>query len=75
MQITSKIESASVKVYANDILHIHFMRDQFVGLQSYQYGAEPMFYIEITLEGGVISCDYDQREMWINILAELDKVR
>jgi len=52
MRITSTISRASVKVFVNDILHVHFMRDKFLGLQAYQYEAETMFYIDITLTSG-----------------------
>lgn len=75
MKITSRISHASVKVYINDILHIHFVREKFLGMQCWQYEAEAMFYIELTLEGGVIKCDYDRRELWLGILAELEKAR
>ena len=75
MKIDSKISHASVKVFINDILHIHFMRDKFVGLQSWQYETESLYYIEITLSNGVITCDYDRRDLWIAVLSELMKAR
>lgn len=75
MQITSNVSQASVKVYINGALHIHFMREKFIGLQSWQYENEGMFYVEITLIDGVITCDYDRREMWLGVLTELDKAR
>lgn len=75
MKIVSKLTHASIKIYINEILHIHYIRDKFVSLQSWQYEDENLFYIEITLLDGVMTTDYDKREMWINILKELDKVR
>lgn len=75
MKITSKIQHASVKIYVNDILHIHFARDKFVSVQAWQYETENIFYIEITLSGGVMTCDYDKKEMWVGILKELDNLR
>jgi len=75
MRITSTISRASVKVFVNDILHVHFMRDKFLGLQAYQYEAEQMFYIDITLTSGVLTCDYDRQDMWLGVLAELGKAR
>ncbi len=75
MKVTNKISHASVKIYINETLHIHFMRDKFLGLQSWQYESEQMFYIEITLAGGVFRCDYDRRDLWIGVLAELEKAR
>lgn len=75
MKITSKIEHAGIKVYVNDLLHIHVAREKFIGLQSWQYESEGMFYVEITLTGGVITCDYDRRDMWVGVLTELEKLR
>lgn len=75
MKITSQISHAGVKVYINETLHIHFVRERFVGLQSWQFESEQMFYIELTLDGGVIRCDYDRRDLWVGVLAELEKAR
>lgn len=75
LKIECKISQASVKVHVNDILHIHFMREKYIGIAAWQYEKESMFYIEITMVGGVITCDYDKREMWVAILAELEKAR
>jgi len=73
--VTSKISQDSVKVYFNDILHIHFLRARFLGLQSYQYEAEGMYYIEVVLTGGSFTCDYDRADLWLGVLAELEKAR
>lgn len=76
MKITSKISPASVKVYVNEILHIHFVRDRLVGVSSWQYETEGgLYYIEIVLDGGCVSVDYDRRDMWLGVLAELEKLR
>jgi hypothetical protein len=75
MQITSRISHASVKVYINETLHIHYLREKYVGMQSWQYEDEKMFYVELTLEGGVIRCDYDRRDLWLGVLVELAKAR
>lgn len=73
MKITSNISQASIKIYINDVLHIHYKRDKFVSLQSWQYESEQMFYIEVILDGDVMTCDYDNRTLWTGILAELNK--
>lgn len=75
MKISSAISHASVKIYVNDILHIHFRREKFIGLQSWRYEKEEMFYIEINLTDGVMTCDYDRSDMWTEILTELNKAR
>lgn len=78
MKITSNISHASVKIYVNDVLHIHFMREKFAGLSSWQYekeGSAGLYYIEIALDGGGITVDYDRSDMWFGVLAELAKAR
>ena len=78
MKITSNIQHFSVKIYINDTLHIHFVREKFLGLSSWQYEKEAqggMYYIEIVLDGGNVTVDYDRRELWLGVLAELEKAR
>lgn len=75
MKITSRISHASVKIYINDTLHIHFLREKYLGMQSWQFENETMFYIELTMDGGVIRCDYDRRDLWTGVLTELEKAR
>lgn len=75
MKVTSKISHASVKVYINEVLHIHYVRERYVGLSSWQYENEGMYYIEIATDARVIATDYDRRDLWLLILAELEKAR
>lgn len=81
MKITGNISHDSVKIYVNNIPHIHFIRSRFVGFLSWQFehegreGQDGMYYIEITLEGGNILLSYDRQDMWLAILAELEKSR
>lgn len=73
MKVASKISHASVQIFVNDVLHIQYVRTKFTGLQSWQYETENTFYIEITLSDSVITCDYDRRDLWFGVLAELAK--
>lgn len=78
MNITSNISHASVKIYINETLHIHFVRSRFAGLSSWQYEKESaggMYYIEIVLDGGNVTVDYDRRDLWLGVLSELEKAR
>lgn len=81
MKITSNISHASVKIFINEILHVQFMRERFVGLSSWQYEKEGspegsgMYYIEIILDGGMVTVDYDRRDLWLGVLSELQKMR
>jgi len=75
MRVASKVSEASVKVYINDILHLHVVRSKFLGLSSWQYETEGMFYIEILLDGNKIAVDYDRRDLWLLVLTELERIR
>lgn len=75
MKVTSKISHASFKVYVNDILHLHVARETFLGLSSWLYEKEEMYYIEIMLNGGNITVDYDRCDLWIAVLSELEKIK
>jgi hypothetical protein len=75
VKVTSKCSSASVKVYVNGILHLYFRRESFLGLQSWQFESEGMYYLEVLLAGGSLLCDYDRRDLWVSVLKELEKVR
>jgi hypothetical protein len=75
MQVTSKISHASARIFINEVLHLHIVRERFLGLSSWLYEREGMYYIEIALNGGRISVDYDRRDLWVGVLAELEKIR
>jgi hypothetical protein len=75
VKVTSRCSSASVKVYVNGVLHLHFLRAKFLGLQAWQYESEGMYYVEVVLAEGSLLCDYDRRDLWLAVLDELEKVR
>lgn len=75
VKITSKISVSSIKVKIDDILHLHIPRRSYVGLMAWQFRDESTYYIEITLISGIILAEYDRRDLWVGILAELDKLR
>ena len=75
MQVTSKISHASVRIYINGVLHLHIVRETFLGLSAWLYEREGMYYIEIVLRDGTIATDYDRRDLWTSVLTELEKIR
>ncbi len=75
MQVTSKIGHASARIYINDTLHLHIVRERFLGLSSWLFEREGMYYIEIVLDGGNVMVDYDRADLWKLVLAELAKIR
>lgn len=62
-----------VRIYFGAVLHLSFKRSAFLGLQSWRYGANN-YFIEFTLQRGVITCEYDDATKWTLILSELDKI-
>lgn len=75
MVVTSKISHAAFRVYVNEILHLHIVREKFLGLSSWLYEREGMYYIEIVQDGGNVTVDYDRRDLWTSVLMELEKIR
>lgn len=75
MQVTSKIGHASIRIFINDTLHLHIVREKFLGFSSWLFEREGMYYIEIVLDGGIVSVDYDRFDLWKAVLIELAKIR
>lgn len=72
-QVTWTHSNECIKVYINDLLHLAFSREELIGVQSwFKGGAARMYYIQITLKGSCITCEYDDREKWAAVLAALD---
>jgi hypothetical protein len=69
--ITVEKDFYGVKVKFDGHLHLYFRPEQFRGLQSW---VKPTLCIEITLENGVILCEYDDFEKFTTILDGLEKV-
>lgn len=69
--ITIKIEFNTIKIYIDNILHIHIERDRFLGLQSWRWNSK--FVIEFTLTTNTIVTEYEDIDMWKTILDLLDK--
>lgn len=74
MNVTGAVAFDQLKIRINDILHLSLSLDKFVGLQSWQFESRQSYHIELTLEGGVITTEYDSFELWKQVLLELDKL-
>ena len=64
----------AIKVRFGDVLHLHIIRSEFLGMQSWLYREGKKYCIEFTMKGGVVLCEYDSRDKFETILAALDKV-
>lgn len=63
-----------VYVHINGVMHLSFVRSRYLGIQSWRMSETNQFFIEITLDGGVIVSDYDSVEKWTSILSGLEDV-
>lgn len=54
-------------------MHLRIKRSKLLGIQSWRHG-ENNYFIEFTMEGGVITSDYDVEAKWKTILNGLDKI-
>jgi hypothetical protein len=64
-----------VKIYINDILHLKFYREEFIGFQSWIDGDKTKSYnIQYTFKTTTILCEYDSIERWKEILKKLDEL-
>lgn len=64
-----------VKIYIDQSLHLAFNLFR-IRVHSWHdgFGVNERFFIDIKSAGDVIECEYDNKAMWLAILAELDKV-
>jgi len=63
----------TVKITINGKLHLRLKRSQFLGLQSWRW-CNGHYCLEITMVGGVMLCDYDTEQKWLDILEALDRL-
>lgn len=67
----STILGNTVKVYINDILHLCYHQNRFLGMQSWKQDKNH-YCIELILKGGKILCEYDNHDKWIEVIKLLD---
>lgn len=62
-----------VVVKFGDAVHVSFYRSKLLGYQTWKYG-DKNYFIEYTLEGGDILCEYDDEQKWRAVIAGLEQV-
>lgn len=63
----------STVVYIKGLIHLSYKNDQLLGIQSWGYTGRKTYHIEYTLVGGTIECEYDNRQIWSDILTGLNE--
>jgi len=69
-------QDKEIKVYINDIIHLSFLKQRYIGLQSFiSTGTIPNYYIEVYFIGNdSIILEYNNREDWVQILKLLEVI-
>lgn len=71
------VRTSILKIYINGFLHVYFNPLKSFHFQSWIEDIKrvEMFYvIEFYVDGKAIRTEYDNKELWLAILVELDKV-
>jgi hypothetical protein len=63
-------DSDELFLYVNEVLHLQFRKKHYRGMQSYR---EIKYTIEVYLKDTTIRLEYDDRELWEKVLAELSE--
>lgn len=73
-EIKVEVTYYTVGIYINDLLHVRFNRKNYIGLQSWIDGdSQKKYSIEFHFTGHSFYTDYDNKEIWSEILKELDE--
>lgn len=72
--VTSKKDFRSFRIYIDDYLHIELLMENYDGMQSWLEGSSRYnyfikFYKKI---GEPMICEYDDKDIWLQILKEID---
>jgi hypothetical protein len=73
-KISSFSDSENIRIYINDILHLRLPRDKNIKLQSWITNSSKLFYIEIWCVNHSDKIEYEDKEIWISVLKELDSI-
>ena len=60
-----------IKVYINDLLHITIYRKRLSGMQAW-VDKGFRYVIEFTLSDGSLKIEYDNKELWEEVLTKID---
>lgn len=60
-----------LRILINGVLHLDLTRTKLLAVHSWVNGREQRFFIEYTMQGGTVVCDYDTRDKWLSILNQL----
>lgn len=70
--VTSYLKFGKLKIKINDILHLNINTVKLAGIYSWNMGDKD-FFIEFTFDDATITAEYDNKDLWVAILNELEK--
>lgn len=70
--ITIKRDTEQLAIYFNEIVHVYIRINELVGVQSW-IGANSFFIEYYFRDGAKITCTYDIRSRWIDMLKVLEE--
>ena len=71
INVKVELEINNLRVYVNNVIHLSFNINNFVGVQSYFVGRK--HFIDFHIKDTVIECEYTRKDLWEKILNELKK--
>ena len=74
MNVTSNADSERIKIYIDGILHLRIPVDINTKIQSWREESSGLYVIEIWCIRHTERLEYEERQLWIKILAILDKL-
>ena len=74
MNVFIKKTNNQIKIYINDLLHLCIKIDEYIGMQSWIDDYSKYRYnINFNFKNNTdILCEYDDRNLWVSILKQLD---
>ena len=71
------VEKKQIKIRINGLLHLSFLQEEFVGIQSWikGYDVDRKYFVEITTKTTTITSEYDNLDKWTSILKLLDNTK
>ena len=71
MKVTSTSNTDDIRIFIDNHLHIYILKQNLVVINSFQ-NAENDFSIQIHFTSNSILLQYDKKELWTNVLLELN---
>lgn len=71
MIVTSDSNTDNIRIFINGYFHIYILKKNLVAINSFK-NAENDFSIHIHFKTTTIKLQYDKKELWSNVLLELN---